>query len=464
VATNAAAVAVPLVFEGVTVVDVEQGRLLPAQRVVLTGNRIRHVGAVTAVPLPKGARVVDARGKYLIPGLWDMHAHLGEVALSYPLLLANGVTGLRDPWTPIPLDTLVQWRREILAGTRAGPPRQLLTGNTVRGFGELTTEEIAARLAQGANFIKTYVFSYGAAAAARRLGVPFGGHPNSRVPVMEESDSGMRIFDHLAENESPELYRRCVPPQGAVEQCGPVAERFRQNNSWVVPTRGTFAARSAEGEASIMKRVRQATTRFWAEAALASGWLRDTSSAEAAASAATLGTPSAPAGAPVPARPDSLRLLALVRQVNLPLLAGTDWPAHDPATELEMLRGLTLHAELALYVAGGLTPLEALRTATLNPAKLLHGTDSLGTIAPGKLADLVLLDANPLDDITNTTAIQAVVANGHYYERLALDRLLQEVHATAKQGFTVWTTREGLRSGARPHITIPDSLETLNCC
>ena len=86
-----------------------------------------------------------------------------------------------------------------------------------------------------------------------------------------------------------------------------------------------------------------------------------------------------------------------------------------------------------MYVAEGLTPLEALQTATLNPAKLLHGTDSLGTVAPGKLADLVLLDADPLADITNTMAIRAVVANGRYYDRDALDRLLAEVKAANKQ-------------------------------
>jgi imidazolonepropionase-like amidohydrolase len=94
--------------------------------------------------------------------------------------------------------------------------------------------------------------------------------------------------------------------------------------------------------------------------------------------------------------------------------------------------GFSLHAELATYVEEGLTTLEALQTATLNPAKLLHGTDSLGTVAPGKLADLVLLDADPLADITNTTAIRAVVANGRYFDRAALNKLLVEVQGIGK--------------------------------
>jgi len=95
--------------------------------------------------------------------------------------------------------------------------------------------------------------------------------------------------------------------------------------------------------------------------------------------------------------------------------------------------GFALHVELATYAEEGLTPLEALQTATLNPAKAIHGTDSLGTVAPGKLADLVLLDADPLADITNTTAIRAVVANGRYFDRAALDQLLTDAQAKTKK-------------------------------
>jgi imidazolonepropionase-like amidohydrolase len=111
----------------------------------------------------------------------------------------------------------------------------------------------------------------------------------------------------------------------------------------------------------------------------------------------------------------------IMQSVGFPILAGTDVWGYAP--------GFSLHAELAIYVAEGLTPLGALQSATLNPAKMLHGTDSLGTVAPGKLADLVLLDADPLADITNTTTIRAVVANGRYFDRAALDSLLKDARA-----------------------------------
>jgi len=107
--------------------------------------------------------------------------------------------------------------------------------------------------------------------------------------------------------------------------------------------------------------------------------------------------------------------------VGLPLLAGGDIGDADARFKL--------HAELAILVDQGLTPLQALQAATLNPARALQATDSLGTVAAGKLADLVLLDANPLADITNTTMINAVVANGRYFDRAALDAVVAQIQA-----------------------------------
>jgi adenine deaminase len=132
-----------------------------------------------------------------------------------------------------------------------------------------------------------------------------------------------------------------------------------------------------------------------------------------------------------PSPPEPGTFLRFVQSAELPILAGTDseWPWDVP--------GFVLHLELAIYVAQGLTPLEALQSATLNPAKFLHATDSLGTVAPGKLADLVLLDADPLKDIANTTLIRAVVANGRYYDRAELDKILSDkvLHGSFPRNF-----------------------------
>jgi hypothetical protein len=459
------AAAVPLVFDRVTVVDVEHGRLLREQRVVIVGNRIHTMGSVRTVRIPAGARVVDARGKYLIPGLWDMHTHSEHSTdLFYPLFLANGVTGIRDAGSPVPLDTLLMLRREILAGTRVGPPRQLLSGPAIdegspcgRGQEEehiCVADSADARhvvdslKAAGADIIKTYDLKpdmyFVIAAEARRIGIRFGGHTFRATTAIGASDSGASILDHL--NASGGLNSFCLGESPNLELCQRVAERFRRNGTWLVPTLVAIAFlknvylperpilnrshKSLAGDTVVM-RWYEFIHQFWTDSTL------------------HLDLRHGPIGAPIarelhpisPTDTVSGGILKLMRSFGMPILAGTDVIGPEGfegelANAFEDSRGMppgfALHTELALYVAEGLTPLEALQTATLNPAKLLHGTDSLGTVASGKLADLILLDANPLDDITNTTTIRAVVANGRYFDRAALDQLIVDAQTKSK--------------------------------
>jgi imidazolonepropionase-like amidohydrolase len=370
-----------LAFTGVTVVDVTDGRLIPDQVVVVAGNRVEAVGPTSTVRPPAGVPVVDARGKYLIPGLWDMHVHLtrySDTEIFYPLLIANGVTGIREAGTLIPLDSVHLLRREIAAGGRLGP-RQISAGPSLKGRRKApATIEEAERVtdslkAAGADFIKMRalprtIFS-AIAARARRLGIPFGGHLPSLSPA-EASDSGVSIIDHTYGMDA------CIGPPASVEQCVSIAERLRRNGTWVVPT------------LVYMEAGHKLT---------------------------------------VDSSPGTPLSMGVARSSGLPVLAGTDaagiiWP------------GPSLHKEMGLLVKGGLTPLAALQAATLNPAQALHATDSLGTVAPGKLADLVLLDANPLADITNTKAIHAVVANGRYFGRPVLDSLLAAFQAKDMPG------------------------------
>jgi hypothetical protein len=425
----------PLVFDGVTVIDVQQGRRLPAQRVVIVGNRISAMGDGSTVRVPAGAQVVDARGKYLIPGLWDLHTHGNDepplVEAIYQLDVANGVTGIRDAGWEVPLDTQRQWRREILAGTRVGPPRQILSGLMLEGpipdCASQRAQEgenlkcvidsadarhvVDSRKAAGADMIKLRTVDraiyFAAAAEARRLGIPFGGHAE-QVTVIEASDSGASIVDHLNWIGSDDRWNRneaCFGTRATVAQCQPVAEHFRRNGTWLVPT--LLHGYSDTRIAPIRARCSAHFRAFMTDSLVQGNWLRDS-------------TRTGPSGA---AQSDSLGAMFLLQRLGVPLLAGTD----------EELSAFALHGELATYVAEGLTPLEALQTATLNPAKLLHATDSLGMVAPGKLADLVLLDADPLTDITNTTTIRAVVTNGRYFDRGALDQLVASARALSYQ-------------------------------
>jgi hypothetical protein len=419
-----AVAATALAFTGVTVVDVTVGRLVLAQTVVVSGHRVRTVGPASKVRVPRGAQVIDARGKYLIPGLWDLHVHPGRLApLLYPLLVAHGVTGIRDPGSPVPLDTLLRWRREILAGTRVGPPRQLLSGQSIAGgfaraepckrgsnadssYQTCVNDSADARRyvdslkAAGADMLKprelTPEMYYVIAAEARRVGIPFGGHAE-RVNLIEAADSGAVLVDHRVGPPScPRKVRRDGSYWGGdFGQCEEDAKHFRRTGTWFVPTLAVQGG-------PLVERLANRAREFWAGAPVSHNWLRD-----------SLGF-----------GVDSFGYMAIAERVGQLLLAGTDGGMDRDGT---IPPGISLHAELAMYVAEGMTPL-----ATLNPAKFLHGTDSLGTVAPGKLADLVLLDADPLADIRNTTAIRAVVANGRYFDRAALDRVLAEVQAKYK--------------------------------
>lgn len=426
-----------LMFDGVTVVDVDQGKLVAGQRVIIAGNRIQTVGDVGAVQTPKGAQVVDARGKYLIPGLWDLHTHSNRSTdVFYPLFVANGVTGIRDAGSPVPLDTLLQWRREILAGTRVGPPRQVLSGQSIAGPEKgcerrktnnspqtcVADAADAVRVvdslkAAGADMIKpravTPALYFVIAAEARRLGIPFGGHAGSGLEIggfggsqgpetaIEASDSGARIVDHGYGG----VFSQCLAIDDAtLAACRSLAEHLRRNDTWVELDR--FEGNEF-GFADQMQK-------FWAGSLPSGRWLNRLPSDSA------------------------LDSMGIAQRADLPIGAGTDVGGVEKDGETlspnTAVAGFMLHGALARYVLDGLTPLTALRTATLNPAKILHATDSLGTVAAGKLADLVLLDADPLTDIMNTTAIRAVVANGRYYDRAALDQLLTEVRAKVQRG------------------------------
>ncbi len=418
----------PLVFDHVVVVDVERGRLVPDQRVVIKGSRIQAVGDVGKVNMPKGASVVDARGKYLIPGLWDMHVHpMCYPQTFYSLFIANGVTGLRDPGSTEPLDSLRRWRQEIADGQRIGP-RQVFSGpylsDTDMGVGRVcadlmsvtvTTPDDVRRAvdslkAAGADFIKhryngpdARSMYFTIAAEARRAGMPLGGHiPDSVLPI-EASDSGAVIIDHSGQ------WKECIGDSATIERCSAIAERLRRNGTWYVPTVTLFIANPLTLEA-------RAAKRFWPDSVQQNqpfNFLMPRHDRTGS-----------------PARPDSGEWkgrLALMQQAGMPILASTDAAPFF----LFQAPGFSLHDELATLVWMGLTPLASLQSATLNAAKALHATDSLGTVAPGKLADLVLLDADPLADINNTVRIRAVVTNGRYFDRTALDQLLADLEARA---------------------------------
>jgi imidazolonepropionase-like amidohydrolase len=455
----------------VTVVNVMDGSLRADQTVLITGNRITAVGPAAEIRVSRNAAVVDAAGGFLIPGLWDMHVHsVANVALDmavrsvaamdwhFPLFLAWGVTGVRnmnDGTGDITLELTNSVKRRLAAGELHGP-RFLANGPSIDGDPPLGSNSAVVRTADearaavnklvesGADFIKVYEnlsreAYFAIVDQARRRGIPVDGHIPFRVTPEEAADAGQRTFEHVlamaagcstaAAAERERFARVLSPLAGALAleglapmtlfrheralydsrdpaACAPTIAAYLRNavadTPNVVAYRDVVTAQEILADTSRIRFVPEVIRRNW-QAMLSTDLYREMQSVLRPL---------------VPLYSENARLL---NEAGVVLLAGTD--VGIPA----LIPGISLHEELELLVEAGLTPPEALRTATINPARVLGLADSLGSVEVGKLADLVLLDADPLADIRNTQRIRAVVADGRLYRRADLDRLLAEV-------------------------------------
>ncbi len=413
-----------IAFTHVNVIDGRSAQPLADRTVIVRGNHIEVEGRTATTRVPRAVHVVDGRGKYLIPGLWDMHVHtvMPGGAEVLPLYIANGVTGVRDmagDWAE-----LTRWRQEIAHGTRIGP-RMVLSGPYLEG-GDVPIPHLLVRTAAdaqpavdslirlGVDFVKvhsqlTRETYFAIARAARTRGVPFVGHVPRTVLPVEASDSGQRSIEHLLTipnqctvDEVASLEPR-FPVQAALGRCvtedlAPVFARFVRNDTWMVPTLvaaveiANWPKRELPGD-SLARYLPDELRGFVAQIF--------------------------PMPADIPADADVVGRALLAKRVaivgamhraGVHLMAGTDAPLRNSPP------GFGLHEELAWFVRAGFSPFDALRAATIEPARFLGKLDSLGTVEPGKLADLVLLDANPLDDIAHTRRVVAVVTNGRLFE------------------------------------------------
>lgn len=420
----------PVVVSGVSLVDVASGHAVPGMTVVIRGDRIEAVGTAASTPAPRGAQVVDGRGGFLIPGLWDMHVHLSYArASALPALVANGVTTVRDLGSSLP--ELEEWRRQMAAGRLAGPrvlrAGPMLNGQEFNPFQIAVANEAEARAAVrvlhriGADVIKLHRRTsreayFAIADEAKRLSLPFVGHVPMTVTPAEASDAGQATLEHvetLFEGTFSAAITGRDPIQAMAEWLRSDADRlfamFVANGTFVTPTlvawRGLFDTIDAGGshrlDAYMAASARKARQQV----------LKTTDAAALAEQRARL--------------QQAYKVVAAMHRAGVSLLAGTD-------LSVVVHPGFSVHQELAELVQAGLSPVEALRTATVNPARLFPKLEA-GSIAAGKRADLVLLDANPLSDIRNTQRIRAVVAGGTVYDRKALDRLLAEASRLAEQ-------------------------------
>lgn len=423
----------PLVLKHVTVIDAESAQAMPDMTVVMIGGCITELRQSKAGGhIPRGAQVVDATGKYLIPGLWDMHVHLSWTkATALPVLIANGVTSVRDLGGR--LGELDEWRTKIAAGLlvgprilRAGPilngksfnPLQMVAGNP-----DETRGVVRALKEVGVDFLKTHRRlprdSYFALIdEAKKQGLTVMGHIPMTVTPEEASDAGQVTLEHtetLFEGTfSAALKDRKLPDairQFRAEGAEKLFARFVKNRTVVDPTLVAFRTYADFSDPSTPPDPR---SRYVA-LSLKKEWQK------------TFKPISAEDLAELKQMVAELReVTRLMHRSGVTLVAGSDIAG-------PRVPGFSLHEELVLLVEAGLTPLEALQAATLTPAKVLNKANDLGSIKVGKLADLVLLDGNPLEDIHNTQRIRAVIVNGKLLNRAALDGLLADAERAALQ-------------------------------
>jgi imidazolonepropionase-like amidohydrolase len=443
----------PLVFTNATVLDMTGAAAKSEMTVVVARGRITAAGKSSNVRIPKNARVVDAKGEYLIPGLWDMHVHIfnnssrpgtNKKDWYFPLLIANGVTGVRDMWTdPDDLKLVRQWQRDIQAGDMLGP-RIAPSSSIVDGvpthlpnmLGVSTPEEArrAVRMLKdaGAGFIKVYwnlspEAYYAIVDEAKKLGIPVAGHVPYSISAAAASDAGQKSIEHMTgvfdtcSTKEAELQKaRELTPALAEEmwrtqdeqKCLALFRRFAQNGTWHAPTIALHRMLAFLSDEDFKKDPRLR----YIPSDTVQDWLKPAREGESV----DLETRKA-------RFQKMLEYVGAMHRAGVRLLAGTD--IGNPF----LFPGFSLHDELELFVQAGLTPLEALKTATVNPAKYLGLSSSLGTIEKGKVADLVLLEANPLANIRNTQKIAAVVVNGSYISKPDLQKMVLDVEAAAKK-------------------------------
>ena len=429
-----------LVIAHATVIDATNPAPRRDQTIVVSGARIVAVGPYATTARPANARVIDASGKFVIPGLWDMHTHtdVPEGRATLAAYVVSGVTGIRDMvgrW-----DTLTTWRREIFAGKLIGP-RIYASGPYLEGNPQPLPHIVVKSPADarngvdslkklGVDVIKLHTglsreSFFAAARRAREVNMPFAGHVPRTISAIEASDSGMRSIEHMLTIPTPCTPAESIslapkfPVQRVLGPCTsqslePIWRALAKNHTWVTPT-FTAAVEIAE----------------WPKRALPGDafapYLPDTLKKFVLA---IFPMPnSIPPDAYIVGRQMFSKRLALAGAMNragVHLLAGTDSPLRNSPP------GFGLAEELVLLGKGGISPYDVMKIATWEPASYFGILKTAGTVEPGKNADLVLLDANPLKDIASYRSTSAVVANGVLYDRQARNAILARLKRAGK--------------------------------
>jgi Predicted unsaturated glucuronyl hydrolase involved in regulation of bacterial surface properties, and related proteins len=449
----AAQTAADILIRHVTVVDVEHGRTIPDQAVVTSANDIVAVGSDAAIAKSwKAAKTLDARGRYLIPGLWDMHVHFGggvdlidENRALLPLYVAHGITTVRDASGDLPTQVL-EWRGEIARGALFGPTL-LSSGPKIEGLkpiwkGTIETgseADVDAALQQlqslKVDFVKITdstlepeLFLY-AVRKARAAGLRTSGHIPMALTVRQAVDAGLSSIEHLdyafdagAKDEAAIAAGFAAGKIDRAEASRRLDAGFDRATAMAMyrylAAKKVFVTPTLNGSRIIAwldrdKHDDDEYLQYIGPKLRKTYEWRVQRAAQADAAAVNFRH----------AHFDHMAaVMPMLQEAGVTIMAGTD------AGFLNSFNypGIGLHDELALYVEKGLTPAQALAAATRAGPAWFDKLDRYGSLAKGKAADLVVLERNPLEDIRATRSIDAVVLRGKLYDRAALDQMLVE--------------------------------------
>ena len=446
---------IDLVISNPKIINTQDGSITVNQDILIKGKVI-----IDIVPhrkkYDKSIKIIDANNLFAVPGLWDMHVHAlwsGWFDICNPLMVASGITGFRDTWGELKYADSVKrkmaagqipFQRFVIAGGLIDGARPIWPTSQVAENPERGIQLVDSLYNAGADFIKVYsrltpeVF-FAIAKRCKELRIKFAGHVPQKVKLVDASNAGMYSMEHLlgmteafsdledsifavtvridyakgdqattstlsAERQSLLLKSKIIP-----DKVKNVSAVLRANGTWITPTivvlrglaymdvlgtvedeRLAYLPREVTSSWKVENdfRVKNRTAQQWNDAKALYH--------------------------------DNLTRLKLLNQNGASFLTGTDLgnPYCFP--------GSSLHEEFELLQQVGFTPLQILQAATLNAAKYLNKTDSLGTISPNRYADILLLADNPLADITNTKKIQGLCVNGKFYSKSDLESLKQQ--------------------------------------